>query len=65
MKGWTVVGWADTEQGCVYCPDCARDRFGEDVANQEIEGLHPIFAIDDDWDDDVCDKCLQKLTDLL
>lgn len=58
MKAWEIVGYADTENGAVYCLDCARSH-----PPDQLSAYTPIFASSEDWELNTCDDCLALLND--
>lgn len=57
-KTYEITGYADTENGCVYCLECAENNPKE----PEQEELHPIF-LGDEWDfpGPCCDNCHEPI----
>lgn len=62
MKAWTIVAY--TYEAAFHCLDCARLRFGDNFdsraqlpSDREGNEIHPVFASNDDWQDEHCDDC--------
>lgn len=63
MKAYDVVGW--TYNAAIHCPKCAQDAKMDRDGAEDREGNepHPIFAGDENWEDETCDDCGERLGD--
>jgi hypothetical protein len=60
----TIVAW--TYEASIHCPDCAYERFGNDLhkpttVDREGNKLHPVF-LHEEWqiEGDCCSDCKER-----
>jgi hypothetical protein len=62
MKSYTVIGY--TADADIWCVKCAHEVYGlNDGLGEDWEGnpIHPIFAGDENADEEHCGHCGDKL----
>ncbi len=62
-KTTEITGYADTENGVVYCLDCMTDWEGNDEAKVYSEEKYTPIFLGDEWDapGPVCDNCFELI----
>ena len=65
MNGTKIVCWE--YNAAIHCCDCAHKDGMDKNGAEDVDGNepHPIFAVDEYWQEEACDGCGERIVDTL